>query len=62
MVWHSAGGGYNKLAGCVWVGADVGMDGRRGAVNERTGHENKLRIRSGQEGVRELLPGYQNRP
>lgn len=52
------------LAGFGWggVGADGDMDGRRGAVNEGTGHGNKLRISSGQEGVRELLPGYQNRP
>lgn len=52
------------------MGADGRMDGRGGggwgggvgAVNDRGGHGNKLRISSGQGGVREPLPGYQNRP
>lgn len=44
------------------MGADGRMDGRKDAVNEGTGHGNKLRISTGQGGVRELLPGYQNRP
>lgn len=53
----------NWLAGFGWGGgADGRMDGRRDAVNEGTGHGDKLRISSGQGGVRELLPGYQNRP
>lgn len=59
----SAGGGLcNKLAGWIWVGADGRMDGSRDAVNEGTGHGNKLRISRGQGQVREPFPGYQYRP
>lgn len=63
------------LAGFGWGGVGWGLmegwmegrkegrkKGRKGAVNEGTGHGNKLRFSSGQGGVRELLPGYQNRP
>ncbi len=69
MAWHCplvlvVASAVSWLAGFGWGGGlmEGWMEGRRDAVNEGTGHGNKLRISSGQGGVRELLPGYQNRP